>query len=123
MDSGASDGELECRVVWDSSHSQHSCPAGAGKAAAGAAAAGSVSSSSNGCCPEAQELKEQGTELLRHGDLEGALHCYVSAVQAAQAAGNADNNTLAALHSNCSHVLHKLKRNQEASRGQGCQLR
>lgn len=93
--------EPECRVVWDSSRS-----AAAAAPAVPAAAAASESS----------RLKELGTELLRSGDLEGALKRYTAAVRAALAAKEGPEQ-LAVLYSNRAHVLHKLRRDQEVG---GC---
>ena len=97
-EAGAEDEEKEpeCRVVWDSSQRAPGAAPGAEAAGGGAAA----------------RLKAAGTECLRQGDLEGALRCYSEGLEAAAAAGEGDQ-VLAVLRSNRSHVLHKLRRNQE----------
>lgn len=91
--------EPECRVAWDSSHSSQQPAAASAPTSAGTGSG-------------AQQLKEQGTECLRQGDLLGALRCYSEGLQAALAAGEKPE-VLAVLHSNRSHVLHKLRRNNE----------
>ena len=92
-----SEAEPEYHVVWDSSHSSQQPTPGQ---------PGAPSSSA------AVRHKDQGTACLKQGDLPGALAGYAQAVKAALESGE-PAEALAPLHSNRSHVLHKLGRNPE----------